>query len=115
MGAAADHAQGVRVGEVLGGDEGGEFAEGVAEGDGYAGWGDEAEFLFEDAQDHDGGSHDGRLGVFRRGEGGVGAVGDDGAERGGEDVVHFFEKEFAGFGKRFKPGSGHADALNALA
>lgn len=49
LGSAADHFQSVRVVEVLGSDEGGEFAEGVAEGDVDAFGGVEGEFFFEDA------------------------------------------------------------------
>lgn len=75
----------------------------------------EAEFLFEDAEDHDAGGHDRRLRVFRRGEGGVGAVGDDARERFLEDAVHFFEEGFAGAGESGEPGRGHADSLDALA
>lgn len=75
----------------------------------------EVELLLQDAQDHDGGGHDGWLGVFGRGEGGVGAVGDNGAEGGREDVVHFFQEGFASFWECFKPRSSHADALDALA
>ena len=101
--------------EVLRGDEGGEFAERVAEGDGDAVGGVEVEFLLEDAQDHDRGGHDSGLGVFGGGQGGVGAVGNDGAEGAGEDVVHFFEEGFTGFWEGFEPEGGHADALDALA
>ena len=115
LGSAADHFQGVRVKKVLGNDKSSEFAEGVAEGDVDAFGGVEGEFLFEDAQDHDGSGHDGWLGVFGSGEGRIGAVGDDGAEGDGEDMVHFFEEGFAGSREGFQPGSGHANTLDALA
>ena len=55
------------------------------------------------------------MGVFGGREGGVGAVGDDGAKRGGEDVIHLFEEGFAGSREGFQPGGGHTDALDALA
>ena len=115
LGPAADHFEGVGVGEVFGGNKSGELAQGVAESDVDAIGGFEAEFLFKNAQDHNGSSHDRGLSVFGGGEGGVGAGGDDGGEGGGEDVIHLFEEGFAGFGEGFEPRGGHANALDALA
>ncbi|KFZ04140.1 hypothetical protein V502_10376, partial [Pseudogymnoascus sp. VKM F-4520 (FW-2644)] len=72
-------------------DEGSELAERVPQRDVAPRGGVESELRLEDAQDHDGGCHDGGLGVDGCREGAVGAFFDEGGELVAEEVVDFFD------------------------